>query len=153
MKVTDPSGQTWRVSRRWVPWRRRFRSDDDIPLGWLDPTRAADVDDLVIGLVVLIVVLVLLVLAPILLVVFFAAFELLLLLALLPLVILLRVMFGMSWTIEVRRGFTPWAERETGDWAESRMAIHRAADAIRQGDLPPRTIPAVRWGRLVDDHR
>ncbi|MDO7867548.1 hypothetical protein [Nocardioides jiangxiensis] len=149
MKVTDPSGQTWRVTRRWVPWRRRVRSRDDLWLDWLDPTYATDLDDFVIGLAVLVAVLVILVVAPIVLVVFFAAFELVLLLALLPLVVLLRVLFGMTWTIEVRRGFTPWAEREAGDWSASRLAIHRTADAIRRGEVPTRAIPAVRWGRLA----
>jgi hypothetical protein len=23
MKVNDPSGHEWRISRRWIPWRRR----------------------------------------------------------------------------------------------------------------------------------
>lgn len=133
-----------------MPWRRRIRSIDDTPLDLLDPTSGVDsIDDLVIGLLLLIALVALAVLLPIVLVVFFAAFEVIFLLALLPVVILLRVLFGMSWTIEAHRGFTPWTERQAGDWAASRLAIHAAADAIRRGEIPPRTIPAVRWGRRV----
>ncbi|GGO84448.1 hypothetical protein GCM10011584_02010 [Nocardioides phosphati] len=151
MKVTDPDGQVWRVSRRWVPWRRRIRSLDDAPLDFLDPTSGADsIDDLVIGLLFLVALVLVAAFLPIVLVVFFAAFEFAFLFALLPVVLLLRVFFGMSWTVEVRRGFTPWSERDTGNWSASRRAIIDAAEAIRRGSLPPRTIPAVRWGRLVD---
>ncbi len=152
MKVTDPGGQVWRVSRRWVPWRRRLRSIDDLNLdggGNVPDT----IDDLVIGLILIIVVIVLAVLAPFLLVGFFAAFELVFLFLLLPVAVLGRVVLGRGWHVELRRGFRPWTETEAGTWQASSVAIHQLAEAVRRGEIPGRTIPAVRWGRVADEGR
>ena len=57
VKVSDPTGQTWRVSRRWVPWRRRARSlDDNVPdLSW-----ASGIGDDPVSVVISLVALVLL---------------------------------------------------------------------------------------------
>ncbi|MEU4418931.1 hypothetical protein [Nocardia salmonicida] len=137
MKVTDPSGQTWRVTRRWVPWRLRRRE--------MDPLDGADVasdfgDDLIIGLVLFAVVLVVALLFPWVFVALFAMVELLLLLVLLPIAVVGRVVFGRHWHVELRRGFRPWWEVEAGDWQASKLKIHEVADDVRQGEIPPRTL-------------
>ena len=95
MKVVDPQGGTWRVSRRWVPWRRRLRVDGgpDIPGGG---NLGDDPISLIIGLILFILVLPFLVIAGI------ALLEMLLLLLLVPFVIAGRILFGRQWRIEVR---------------------------------------------------
>ena len=136
MKVRDPRGQTWRVSRRWVPWRRRLKGAmdgvPDLGFGGLGD----DPISLVIGLVLLVVLL------PFLLLFLLAGIELLALLAVLPLAILGRVLLGRHWTVEVRRGWRPWWEMGSGDWGTSRLQIHDIAAAVERGELPPRTLGA-----------
>ena len=134
MKVRDPQGQTWRISRRWVPWRRRLKGATsglpDLGFGSLGD----DPISLVIGLVLLVVLL------PFLLVFLVAGVELLALLVVFPLAILGRVLLGRHWTVEVRRGWTPWWEMRSGDWSASRLQIHEVAQSVERGDLPPRTL-------------
>lgn len=128
MKVKDRSGQTWRVTRRWVPWRRRTKGFLDtgpgIPLGD-DPISA------VIGTILLIIFLPFLILFGL---------ELLALLLVLPFAILGRVLFGRHWTIEARRGFEPYWEERVGDWSASRERIREVARLIEQGSLPTRSL-------------
>lgn len=137
MKVRDPRGQAWRVSRRWVPWRRRLKGAldgvPDLGVGSLGD----DPISLVIGLVLLVVLL------PFLLLFLVAGLELLALLAALPLAVLGRVLLGRHWTVEVRRGWRPWWEMRSGDWAASRLQIHDIAAAIERGELPPRTLASA----------
>lgn len=134
MKVRDPQGQAWRVSRRWVPWRRRLKGAmDGVPdLG--AGSLGDDPISMVIGLLLLIVLL------PFLLLLLVAWMELLVLLAVLPLAILGRVLLGRHWTVEVRRGWRPWWETTSGDWSASRQRIHDIAVAIERGQTPPRTL-------------
>ena len=133
MKVRDPQGQRWRVTRRWVPWRRRLRGVDSGPL------------DLVSGLgddpisAVIAIVLVILAL-PFIAFSLVVAAELLLLLLLLPFAVLARVLLGRHWTIEARRGFTIWWDAPSGDWRESGERIRAGARSIAEGELPPRTV-------------
>lgn len=132
MKVKDPTGQTWRVSRRWVPWRRRLK-------GALEampdtPTLGDDPISLVFGGILLILML------PFLLLILVAGLEFLLLLLVLPFAILGRVLFGQHWTIEARRGWHPCWEGSAGDWTEGRQAIRDVATAIERGHLPPSTL-------------
>lgn len=142
MKVTDPQGQTWRVTRRWVPWRRRG-GDPDVPDTGGDGagsdgggSSGLDADDLGIVLLVLLAVIIL----PFLLFAVFALLELLLLVLLLPFAVAGRVFFGRHWHVELRRGFTPWWEVEAGDWRASALKIHEVADDVRRGEIPARTI-------------
>ncbi|WP_325477265.1 hypothetical protein [Nocardioides sp.] len=134
MKVRDPQGQTWRVTRRWVPWRRRLKGTLDampsLPSSGLgdDPVSA------IIGIVLLILLL------PFLLLALVAGLELLLLLLVLPFAVLGRVLFGRHWTIEARRGFRPWWEEQVGDWQAAGVRIHEVAEEIRHGHAPERTI-------------
>lgn len=137
MTVTDPSGTTWRVSRRWVPWRRRLR-DHDLP--YRTPSLDAVGDDpvsMVLGLVALVLVL------PLVMISLLVALELLLLLLLLPLAVLARVVLGRHWRVEVRRGWTHVWEAPAGDWRASEQKIQEIADAITRGDLPPVAQPPV----------
>ncbi|HWJ82130.1 MAG TPA: hypothetical protein VNS55_07830 [Nocardioides sp.] len=131
MKVTDPAGQTWRVTRRWVPWRRRLKGSldavPDLGIGGLgnDPVSA------IVGVVLLIVLL------PFLLLVLLAGVELLLVLLVLPFAVVARVAFGRHWYVEVRRGFTPVHEVEAGDWRESGLRIYELAGVLERGDTLP----------------
>lgn len=133
MKVVDPEGRTWRVTRRWVPWRRRLRAPGSGPLDGLnglgdDPVSA------VIAIVLLILAL------PFIILALFVAFEFVLLLLLIPFAALARVALGAHWTIEARRGFTIWWDAPSGDWRESGERIASVARAIREGQPPPRTV-------------
>ncbi|WGY03235.1 hypothetical protein QI633_05615 [Nocardioides sp. QY071] len=135
MKVRDPEGGTWRVTRRWVPWRRRLRSAGTGPLDGLnglgdDPVSA------VIAIVLLVLAL------PFIILALFVAFEFVLLLLLIPFAALARVALGAHWTIEARRGFTIWWDAPSGDWRESGERIREVAHAIGEGRLPPRTVGA-----------
>jgi hypothetical protein len=132
VKVTDPAGSTWRISRRWVPWRRRLKATlDSVP----DlPSLGDDPISLVIGLVLLIVMI------PVLLLALAAGLELLLLMLVLPFALLARVAFGRHWHVEVRNGFTYAYEVDAGGWRASAAAIREIADEVRQGRHPdPRT--------------
>lgn len=131
MKIQDPHGQTWRVTRRWVPWRRRLRGAwermPDLPSGD-DPV------SMVLAVAMLILAL------PVLVLTFVAGLEFLLILLFLPFAVLGRVLFGQHWTVEARNGFTPVWEARAGSWRESRTMIQDVATVIQQGHLPPRTI-------------
>lgn len=131
VKVRDPRGRRWRVTRRWLPWRPRRRQG-------LDPHLMIEAAD---GLTVLVLALVLgLVILPLLSIVVVLALEWLLLLTILPVVVLLRVAFGHRWYVEARIGFTPYWEEEAGTWAQSRERIRAVAGAIERGDPPQRTL-------------
>jgi hypothetical protein len=133
MKVRDPSGQTWRVTRRWVPWRRRLKGG--IMEGPTFPTGLGDDPiSMVIGIVCLIIAL------PFLLLALVAGLELLLLLLVLPFAVLGRVLFGSHWHVELRRGFEPFWEIEAGDWQASKLKIHEIADGVRRGATPEPTV-------------
>jgi hypothetical protein len=133
VKVRDPAGQTWRVTRRWVPWRRRLKGSldamPDLPVGLGDDPVSA-----VIGIVFLVILL------PFLLLALVAGLELLLLLLVLPFAALGRIALGRHWTVEARRGFTIWWEAEAGSWQASGLRIHDVAASIERGDPPPRTV-------------
>ncbi|MCD4524562.1 hypothetical protein [Nocardioides sp. cx-173] len=128
MKVKDPTGQTWRVTRRWVPWRRRLKGAlSDLPSG---PGLGDDPVSMVIGLVFLVVMI------PFLILVLVAALELLLLLLVVPFALLGRALFGQHWTVEARHGFHIWYEEPAGDWQSSGIRIHALADDLRRGEIP-----------------
>lgn len=128
VKVKDPSGQTWRVTRRWVPWRRRLKGVlSSMPSG---PGLGDDPVSLVIGVIFLIIMIPFFILALV------AALELLLLLLVIPFALLARALFGQHWTVEARRGFHIWYDEPVGDWQASGIRIHALADQIRHGDVP-----------------
>ena len=83
MKVKDPAGQTWRVTRRWVPWRRRAQNIDTS-----GAFGSVDLDDgLIFGIILFLF-------APVILLALLVAAEFFLLLLLLPVAVLARVAFG-----------------------------------------------------------
>lgn len=140
MKIEDPDGQTWRVTRRWVPWRRPRRGLPFVDGGVSGFSLPDDLMALAIAVVVGVVVLFVL---PVLLFPFVVAAELLLLLLLVPFAVVSRVVFGRQWHVELRRGWTPWAEEPAGDWSSSATRIHELADRVRRGEPPARTIGAT----------
>ena len=134
MKVTSPDQVTWRVTRRWVPWRRRIRDTTDrlpdLPEGGVgdDPV------SMVVGLLLLVVML------PFLLLMLAAAVELVLILAVMPVAILGRVALGRRWTVEVRRGWALYADERVGDWRTAGERIREIAQDIELGRLPRRDL-------------
>ena len=134
MKVRTPQGQTWRVGRRWLPWRRRLKGAlDNVPDFGVGPL-GDDPISAIIGIVLLIVALPFIVLALV------AGLEFLLVLVLLPFAVLARMVFGRHWTVVARRGWKPWSEEPAGDWQQSGTRIHELADGIRRGGVPPQNI-------------
>lgn len=134
MKVSSPDRQTWRISRRWVPWRRRVKG----VLDWLPDGYWSTAGDGTVGAILSIIGLIILI--PFLVLALVAGIELLLVLLVLPFAILGRMAFGRHWTVEVRRGWEPWSEEQAGDWQASGLRIHALADEIRRGDAPTQTL-------------
>lgn len=133
VKVHSPDGRTWRVTRRWVPWRPRLREPD--PLAGVDAGPVGD--DLLVGIVLAVV---LTLVMPILLVVGVMAVEVLLAFALVPLAVLGRVLLGRQWYVEVRLDWRVWTEERAGDWQESGLRIHALAQEIERGEVPEPTV-------------
>lgn len=137
MKVQAPDLTVWRVSRRWLPWRRRVKDTTDrlpdVPEGGIGD----DPISMVLGLILLILLL------PFLLLMLLAGIELLLLLLLLPFVIAGRILLGRSWTVEVRRGWRPYWEEPAGDWQQSGLRVHEVAEQLRLGSPLPQTLGAA----------
>jgi len=137
MKIQTSAGETFRIHRRWLPWRRRANKamdwlpDDAGGLGSLGD----DPISLVIGAIFVIPVLVILAL--------FIG-EFLLLFLLLPFFVLARSVFGTPWTIEVtHRREVVHAEGAQG-WGASHDQIERLAAAISAGELPPGVLDRVK---------
>jgi hypothetical protein len=147
VKVDDPDGQTWRISRRWVPWRRRRWRDINPPGADLNGLATGLPDD-VVGLALLVVlVLIAVLLVPLLLLPLLLVAEVVLLLLLMPFAVAGRVLLGRRWCVEVRRGWSPWMEQPAGDWGDSSVLIHEIADDIRRGVVPVRTLGVTRTTR------
>lgn len=138
MKVTDPEGQVWRVSRRWLPWRVRLRDLRDHAPNPI--SGGGDIDDLLVGILFWVAFLVIAAVVPIVLSLLFLPLEVLALVIVLPLAVIGRITFGRKWHVELRRGWRPWTEVEAGRWREATLTIHQLADAVRRGDIPASTI-------------
>ncbi|USQ79602.1 hypothetical protein NF556_18730 [Ornithinimicrobium faecis] len=132
MKIKDPHGQTWRVTRRWVPWRRKLKGT------WERMPELPSGDD---PISMILTVIMLILCLPVLILALVASLEFLLILLLLPFVILRRIIFGQHWTIEARLDWTPVWEEAAGSWSDSGRAIQDVATAIQRGHLPPHNIP------------
>ncbi|MCW2814884.1 MAG: hypothetical protein JWN84_2339 [Nocardioides sp.] len=129
MKVSDPTGQPWRVSRRWVPWRRRLKGWLGETFGWM----GGGDDPLSIILFVVLGI-------PFFIVLALAVAELLLLLLVLPFALLARVLLGRHWVVEARKGWRTWWEEPSGDWSTSGLRIRDVAAQIERGDLPVQNV-------------
>jgi hypothetical protein len=136
VKVTDPDGQVWRVSRRWVPWRRKIKDVPDPSFDLPDLDLGDDLGCLPAIGVVLFGILVL----PFLVLAVLVAAEFALILLVLPFAVLGRVLFGRKWHVELRRGWRPWTEVKAGRWTDATLSIHQLADAVRRGEVPARTL-------------
>ncbi len=132
VKIKDPHGQTWRVTRRWVPWRRKLKGT------WERMPELPSGDD---PISMILTVIMLILCLPVLILALVASLEFLLILLLLPFVILRRIIFGQHWTIEARLDWTPVWEEAAGSWSDSGRAIQDVATAIQRGHLPPHNIP------------
>src|SRR5687768_9773496 len=110
MRIEGPDGRRWWVGRRWLPWRPRGRD-----LGKSNfPEVPAISGDEPIGLLIAIGIAILVVILPVILVAAVFVAEWLVLLLLLPIVTLLRVGFGMPWTVVARTPGTRYAEQVAG---------------------------------------
>lgn len=160
MKATDPTGKTYSVTRRWMPWRRRIKDADFDTggggfgdLGGLGDDPISLVLFLIFGLFALVLVL------PGLLLLLGAAVEISLLLALLPIAVLARTLFGMPWEVEVRdtnpsRGI-PWPVVHTEPvrgWTDSGTRIHDIAAEITRGAFTPTPPTAPGTVTISRDH-
>ncbi|MGN9907376.1 hypothetical protein ACTMTJ_07430 [Phytohabitans sp. LJ34] len=130
MRIEGPDGRRWWVGRRWLPWRPRGRDMGkggltDFPISGDEP----------IGLLIAIVVAAVLVLFPVVLVAAIFVAEWLLLLLLLPIITLLRVGFGMPWTVVARSGGVRYAEQVAG-WRRSRELIQSTSTEIKEYGEP-----------------
>lgn len=127
MKVTDPQGRTWRVSRRWLPWRRRTRLPDMPDL----PVRSfGDGDDVISTAIVMVIALPTLVMTAV------ALAEIALLVLLLPVLALGRVVLGRHWIVEVTSELRPVWEAEVGTWPQASRSIASMASGLEQGIYP-----------------
>jgi hypothetical protein len=133
VKVTDPDGQVWRISRRWVPWRRRTKGIETAA-GFA--SIGFDLGELPVVGVLLFILLVL----PLALLTALVTVEFALVLLVLPFAVLGRVLLGRAWNVEVRRGWKPWTEAPAGRWIDATVTIHQLADAVRRGEGPARTL-------------
>ena len=145
MRTTDPEGVSYRVRRRWLPWRWRKRvSGRPLEVDVLD---GLDVVDGFAGLVLSIVAAIaFVVVVPIVVLVLLTGVEFLLLLLVLPLAVIARL-FGKHWQVQVRRGRTLLYEVDGGDWAQSRLVIADLAERIRLGQLEQGRILSTEEGR------
>ncbi|MDN5717249.1 MAG: hypothetical protein L0G89_08450 [Janibacter sp.] len=131
MKVVDPQGRTWRVSRRWMPWRRKTSMGD---WGSGPSISNSDLGDDPISAIIGVVLLILFI--PVLVLGLVVALEMLLLLLILPFAVVGRMLLGRHWRVEVREDWTFAWEAEVGDWSDSGRAIDQIAQGLRQG-MPP----------------
>ena len=97
----------------------------DLPIGGDEP----------IGLLITILIAVVVVLFPVILVAAVFVAEWLLLLLLLPIITLLRVGFGMPWTVVARSGGVRYAEQVAG-WRRSGELIQSASSDIKAHGEP-----------------
>ncbi len=161
MRVTDPDRQTWHVSRRWVPWRRRVRVPDLPVAGILfdldEEDRSArgsgghplGGDDDLVTLLLRVAGLVLVV--PVVVLTLLAVAEVLLVLLALPVAVTGRVLLGRHWVVEVRAGHEPVWETDAGDWACSGRTIREVAAALERGECPWASSAQHPRGRVLRD--
>lgn len=124
MKVVDPAGETWRIKRRWLPWRRKVRDVPDVPVDGL----SMGGDDLLSAVVAVVVGVILL---PVIIIFAVMLAELLLLLLLLPLWLAARALLGGKWPIEVWRGKTLVGTESVKGWGPSRVRMFDIAEEVR----------------------
>ena len=131
MRVSSPDGTSYRIRRRWFPWRQRPR---DVSDGSLDLAGLAD--DPVSAIILFVVALVLL---PVIGVAAVAFGEFLLLLLLMPFWVLARSIFGTPWIIEVKAAGTGLVHQEAvAGWDASQRRIEELGREIAAGQVAGR---------------
>ena len=136
MRFRDERDAKWRVGRRWLPWRRRAKVPD-WGSGFDGATLGDDPISAIIGIVVLVLML------PVLLLALVVGVEFLLLLLLLPLWVGVRVLFGLPWTVVVRRDGKVVHEEQVRGWRASASRIEAIGAQLRNG----RGLDAIRANR------
>lgn len=125
MKAVTPTGEKYRVRRKWLPWRRKTTARD---MDWLN---IPDLGDDPISMIIMAIVLLPLI---VILVIFLG--EFLLLLLIFPLVMIARSIFGKPWTIEVTEKGNLRAAEQVKGWSASHDRIQEIAKLLRTGGLP-----------------
>ena len=163
-KVVDPTGVTWRVSRRWYPWRRILSLRDFLTIDTPSGTAAAGDDAaevdaapaveepklpknivlkvlfLLLGVVVWLVTSAGKVLFYTAVVVFFlvaSLVELVLALAIMPVAVVLRLAGMARWHVETSRGGKHYATQHAGDFGAAGALRDRLSEDIAAGVHPP----------------
>jgi hypothetical protein len=140
MRIVAADGTRWWIGRRWLPWRPKQRFDAP---DW-DGSGAAGLDmpdgDEPVGCAIAMGIFVAILVLPILVVATIFVAEWLALLLLLPILTLVRIGFGMPWTI-VARGKRPDGVhvRYSGQvrgWGASRRLIDEVEVQIRTFGAP-----------------
>ena len=128
----------WRVSRRWVPWRRRrsLPAWEDRQEVVIDRDAGVGESPVLIALNALSLVVGILLALPALVAVLAFAAEAVLVIALVPFAALARVVMGRHWTVEVTTDLTPVWETEVGRWGQTRQALSAIASGLEQGVYP-----------------
>ena len=125
MQAIDPQLRIWHVGRRWTPWRQLFsiRTPTGTPQGRSTrPRPLATAELLLAGVVPLAWLL-----------------ELVALALVLPFSLAVRVATGGAWPVLARCGGRAIWEARDGDFHASGEVAREVCDAIRRGDLPPRS--------------
>jgi hypothetical protein len=145
VRIEDPSGRTWWVGRRWLPWKPRKRARvDKFNEDGLELLEALEHPVLlVIGLLVLF---------PALAILLLLLLEWLAVLALVPLLALVRLALPVPWTVVARRrdpdGTRYRYATAVRGWGASRVLMESAAGEIRQAGEPTSFgTPNVRYAR------
>ncbi|MFC6705004.1 hypothetical protein [Flexivirga alba] len=126
MKAVTPTGEKYRVRRKWLPWRRKAKAKD---IDWLDGI--TDIGDDPISMIILGIVLV-----PLIVILMIFLGEFLLLLLIFPVVMIARSIFGKPWTIEVTRKRTLVTAEKVKGWSGSRERIREIGKLIEAGAVP-----------------
>ena len=141
--VTDPQGERWRVRRKWVPRRIRWRGKErDLPDGLMDGAELLSLGDElpVIGVIAAVIAALVVGVALVLFIVpaLIFLFELLLVLALVCLGVAGRALLGRPWTVEARRvGGDEALEWKVRGWRASDAKVTEVADQLEAGLTPP----------------
>ncbi|SEL46550.1 hypothetical protein [Rhodococcus maanshanensis] len=136
MRFRDDRDVKWRVGRRWLPWRRRTKVPE-----WGSSLDSNGLGDDLISAIIAIVLAVLML--PVLLLALLVGLEFLLLLLLVPVWVGVRVLFGLPWTVVVRRDGKVVHEEQIRGWRASEARIDAIGAQLREG----RGIAAIRANR------
>lgn len=164
-KVVDPSGVTWRVTRRWYPWRRNLSlrdfltaepkaepdvAEDEAAVGGDAPDLPKNIVLRVLFLLLGVVVWIVVGLGKVLfytgvVVLFLAAslVELVLALLITPIAVLLRLAGMARWPVEIIGGGKHFATEHAGAFGAAGALRERLAEDIAAGVPVPAEHPSA----------